>query len=209
VTSTSASPSWQELADNAAACTRCDLYARATQTVFGEGPPGAPIALVGEQPGDQEDKQGHPFVGPAGRILDRALDDSGISRAGVYLTNAVKHFKWTERGKRRIHQRPNATEIRACRFWLEAELAVVKPRVVVLLGAVAGEALFGSRFRVGEHKGKAEEAPPGTWPGLVVSTIHPSAVLRGPDAESRDRAYAGLVEDLTLARDTAARLEAR
>jgi uracil-DNA glycosylase family protein len=209
VTSTSASPSWQELADNAAACTRCDLYARATQTVFGEGPPGAPIALVGEQPGDQEDKQGHPFVGPAGRILDRALDDSGISRAGVYLTNAVKHFKWTERGKRRIHQRPNATEIRACRFWLEAELAVVKPRVVVLLGAVAGEALFGSRFRVGEHKGKAEEAPPGTWPGLVVSTIHPSAVLRGPDAESRDRAYAGLVEDLMLARDTAARLEAR
>jgi uracil-DNA glycosylase len=209
VTSTSASPSWQELADNAAACTRCELYARATQTVFGEGPPGAPIALVGEQPGDQEDKQGHPFVGPAGRILDRALDDSGISRAGVYLTNAVKHFKWTERGKRRIHQRPNATEIRACRFWLEAELAVVKPRVVVLLGAVAGEALFGSRFRVGEHKGKAEEAPPGTWPGLVVSTIHPSAVLRGPDAESRDRAYAGLVEDLMLARDTAARLEAR
>lgn len=205
---TSTSTSWQELANNAATCTRCDLYARATQTVFGEGPPGAPIALVGEQPGDQEDKQGHPFVGPAGRILDRALDDSGITRADVYLTNAVKHFKWTERGKRRIHQRPNGTEIRACRFWLEAELAVVKPRVVVLLGAVAGEAVFGSRFRVGEHKGKAEEASLGTWHGLVVSTIHPSAVLRGPDAESRDRAYAGLVEDLMAARDTAARLEA-
>ncbi len=205
---TSTSTSWQELANNAATCTRCDLYARATQTVFGEGPPGAPIALVGEQPGDQEDKQGHPFVGPAGRILDRALDDSGITRADVYLTNAVKHFKWTERGKRRIHQRPNGTEIRACRFWLEAEFAVVKPRVVVLLGAVAGEAVFGSRFRVGEHKGKAEEASLGTWHGLVVSTIHPSAVLRGPDAESRDRAYAGLVEDLMLARDTAARLEA-
>ena len=142
------------------------------------------------------------------RILDRALDDSGISRADVYLTNAVKHFKWTERGKRRIHQRPNGTEIRACRFWLEAELAAVKPRVVGLLGAVAGEAVFGSRFRVGEHKGKAEEASLGTWQGLVVSTIHPSAVLRGPDAESRDRAYAGLVEDLMVARDTAARLEA-
>ncbi len=205
---TSTSTSWQELANNAATCTRCDLYARATQTVFGEGPPGAPIALVGEQPGDQEDKQGHPFVGPAGRILDRALDDSGITRADVYLTNAVKHFKWTERGKRRIHQRPNGTEIRACRFWLEAELAAVKPRVVGLLGAVAGEAVFGSRFRVGEHKGKAEEASLGTWQGLVVSTIHPSAVLRGPDAESRDRAYAGLVEDLMVARDTAARLEA-
>jgi uracil-DNA glycosylase len=205
---TSTSTSWHELANNAATCTRCDLYARATQTIFGEGPPGAPIALVGEQPGDQEDKQGHPFVGPAGRILDRALDDSGISRADVYLTNAVKHFKWTERGKRRIHQRPNGTEIRACRFWLEAELAVLKPRVVVLLGAVAGEAVFGSRFRVGEHKGKAEEASLGTWHGLVVSTIHPSAVLRGPDAESRDRAYAGLVEDVLVARNTAARLEA-
>ncbi len=208
MTSTSTSTSWQELANNAATCTRCDLYARATQTVFGEGPPGAPIALVGEQPGDQEDKQGHSFVGPAGRILDRALDDSGITRADVYLTNAVKHFKWTERGKRRIHQRPNGTEIRACRFWLEAEFAVVKPRVVVLLGAVAGEAVFGSRFRVGEHKGKAEEASLGTWHGLVVSTIHPSAVLRGPDAESRDRAYAGLVGDLIFARDTAARVEA-
>jgi len=205
---TSTSTSWQELANNAATCTRCDLYARATQTIFGEGPPGAPIALVGEQPGDQEDKQGHPFVGPAGQILDRALDDSGISRADVYLTNAVKHFKWTERGKRRIHQRPNGTEIKACRFWLEAELAVLKPRVVVLLGAVAGEAVFGSRFRVGEHKGKAEEASLGTWHGLVVSTIHPSAVLRGPDAESRDRAYAGLVEDVLVARNTAARLEA-
>jgi len=203
------STSWQELANNAATCTRCDLYARATQTVFGEGPLAAPIALIGEQPGDQEDKQGHPFVGPAGRILDRALDGSGINRADVYLTNAVKHFKWTERGKRRIHQRPNGTEIRTCRFWLEAELAVVKPRVVVLLGAVAGEAVFGSRFRVGEHKGKAEETSLGTWHGLVVSTIHPSAVLRGPDAQSRDRAYAGLVEDLMVARDTAARLEAR
>ena len=200
---------WTELRDDAASCTRCDLYRRATQTVFGEGPVSAGLALVGEQPGDQEDKHGHPFVGPAGRILDRALDEAGIGRTDVYLTNAVKHFKWTERGKRRIHQRPNGTEIRACGFWLDAELGVVRPRVVVLLGAVAGEALFGSRFRVGEHKGKVEDAAFGTWQGLVVSTIHPSAVLRGPDAESRDRAYAGLVSDLALAREALARTGAR
>jgi uracil-DNA glycosylase family protein len=198
-----------ELRDDAASCTRCDLYRRATQTVFGEGPVSAGLALVGEQPGDREDKHGHPFVGPAGRILDRALDEAGIGRTDVYLTNAVKHFKWTERGKRRIHQRPNGTEIRACGFWLDAELGVVRPRVVVLLGAVAGEALFGSRFRVGEHKGKVEDAAFGTWQGLVVSTIHPSAVLRGPDAESRDRAYAGLVSDLALAREALARTGAR
>jgi len=198
-----------ELRDDAASCTRCDLYRRATQTVFGEGPVSAGLALVGEQPGDREDKHGHPFVGPAGRILDRALDEAGIGRTDVYLTNAVKHFKWTERGKRRIHQRPNGTEIRTCGFWLDAELGVVRPRVVVLLGAVAGEALFGSRFRVGEHKGKVEDAAFGTWQGLVVSTIHPSAVLRGPDAESRDRAYAGLVSDLALAREALARTGAR
>jgi uracil-DNA glycosylase len=193
--------SLEELRADAANCTRCDLYARATQTVFGEGKPGALIALVGEQPGDQEDKQGHPFVGPAGRILDRALDEAGIDRSAVYVTNAVKHFKWTARGKRRIHQRPSVTEIRACGHWLEEELGVVRPRLVVLLGAVAGQALFGSRFRVGEHKGKAEEAKLGSWQGLTVTTIHPSAVLRGPDAESRDRAYAGLVEDLVVARE--------
>jgi len=191
---------WQELREEAARCTRCDLYQRATQTVFGEGKAGASIMLLGEQPGDQEDKQGHPFVGPAGRILDRALDEAGIDRADVYVTNAVKHFKWTERGKRRIHQRPNGSEIRACGYWLDAELGVVLPRLVVLLGAVAGEAMFGSRYRVGEHKGKAEEASFGSWHGIVVGTIHPSAVLRGPDQESRDRAYAGLVADLVMAR---------
>ena len=196
--------SWQELADSAATCTRCDLYERATGTVFGEGPADAAMVLVGEQPGDQEDKHGRPFVGPAGRVLDRALADSGIGRQDVYLTNAVKHFKWTERGNRRIHQRPNATEIRACTYWLDAELGVVRPRLVVLLGAVAGEAMFGPRFRVGEHKGKVEDASLGPWHGLVVSTIHPSAVLRGPDPESRDRAYAGLVEDLVVAREAAA-----
>jgi uracil-DNA glycosylase len=196
--------SWQELRDEAASCTRCDLYQRATQTVFGEGRAGALIMLIGEQPGDQEDKQGHPFVGPAGRILDRALEEAGISRADVYVTNAVKHFKWTERGKRRIHQRPNGGEIRACRFWLEAELGRVRPRLAVLLGAVAGEAVFGSRYRVGEHKGQAEEASLGSWRGLVVGTIHPSAVLRAPDSEGRDLAYAGLVGDLVEAREAVA-----
>ena len=196
--------SWQQLRDEAASCTRCDLYQRATQTVFGEGQTAASIALVGEQPGDQEDKRGHPFVGPAGRILDRALDEAGINRDDLYVTNAVKHFKWTERGKRRIHQRPNGSEIRACRFWLDRELGTVRPRLVVLLGAVAGEAMFGSRYRVGEHKGTADDASLGSWRGLVVGTIHPSAVLRGPDQADRDRAYAGLVADLVVAREAVA-----
>lgn len=131
------------------------------------------------------------------------MEEGGISRPDVYVTNAVKHFKWTARGKRRIHQRPNSTEIKACEFWLEAELGVVRPGLVVLLGAVAGEAMFGSRFRVGEHKGKVEDASLGSWHGLVVATIHPSAVLRGVDTESRDRAYAGLVQDLVVAREAA------
>jgi DNA polymerase len=193
----------QELAAEAARCTRCSLYERATRTVFGEGSPAARIMLIGEQPGDQEDKQGHPFVGPAGHLLDRALADSGISRADTYVTNAVKHFKWQPRGKRRISQRPNGSEIRACRPWLDAELEVVNPRLVVLLGAVAGESLFGSRFRVGEHKGEPREASAGPWQGLVVATIHPSAVLRAPGGESRDRAYQGMVADLTAARKAA------
>ena len=195
---------WAELAESAASCTRCDLYKRATATVFGEGSHAAAMVLVGEQPGDQEDKQGRPFVGPAGRVLDRALGEARIERADVYLTNAVKHFKWTERGKRRLHQRPNAGEIRACAFWLEAELGAIRPRLVVLLGAVAGEAVFGSRFRVGEHKGKVEEAAFGPWQGLVLSTIHPSAVLRGPDPQARESSFAGLVSDLVVARQTAA-----
>jgi uracil-DNA glycosylase len=191
---------WEELAQSAASCTRCDLYERATATVFGEGPTTAAMVLVGEQPGDQEDKQGRPFVGPAGRVLDRALREAGIDRAQVYLTNAVKHFKWTERGQRRIHQRPNTTEIKACGFWLDAELGLIRPRLVVLLGAVAGEAVFGSRFRVRDHQGKVEEASFGGWRGLIVSTIHPSAVLRGDDPEARDRLYVGLVADLVTAR---------
>jgi DNA polymerase len=192
---------WQELAESAASCTRCDLYKRATATVFGAGKTDAAMVLLGEEPGDQEDKQGRPFVGPAGRVLDRALGEAGIDRAEVYLTNAVKHFKWTERGKRRIHQRPNRTEIKACGFWLDAELGVIRPRLLVLLGAVAGEAVFGPGFRVGDHKGKVEEAAVGDWRGLVVSTIHPSAVLRGDDPEARERSFAGLAADLVTARE--------
>jgi uracil-DNA glycosylase family protein len=191
------------LADAAASCTRCDLYQRATQTVFGEGPPDAALFLVGETPGDQEDKQGKPFTGPAGRVLDRALRDSGIARAEVYLTNAVKHFRWTARGKRRIHERPNGTEIKACRPWLEDELRLVRPRLVVLLGAVAGESVFGASFRVGAHKGEVADATIGGWHGGVLGTIHPSAVLRGPDPAARDAAYKGLVADLVTARETA------
>ena len=150
--------SWQELRDEAAQCTRCDLHRRATQTVFGEGRTGVSIALVGEQPGDQEDKQGHPFVGPAGRILDRALDEAGIDRDDVYVTNAVKHFKWVagERGKPRIHKKPNAVEIRACRPWLEAEIAAVAPRLIVCLGATAAQSLLGRDFRVTQQRGRPE-----------------------------------------------------
>jgi uracil-DNA glycosylase len=197
--------SLRELAEEAVSCTRCELYRRATATVFGEGRSRAALALVGEQPGDAEDKQGRPFVGPAGKLLDRALHDSGIRREDAYVTNAVKHFKWEPRGKRRIHQRPSGSEIKACRYWLEAELGAIGPRVVVALGATAGVSLFGSRFRVGEHRGQVEEAEVGPWKGLVVSTIHPSAVLRAPDPAARESAYGGLVADLTLAGQAAAR----
>jgi uracil-DNA glycosylase family protein len=199
------SASLTTIAKDAAGCTRCGLYQHATQTVFGEGPLDAAIVMVGEQPGDQEDKQGHPFVGPAGRVLDRALADSGLDRAGLYLTNAVKHFKHTDRGKRRIHARPDTTEIRACRPWLDDELRVIQPRLVVLLGAVAGESMFGTRYRVGAHKGEVVDAALGDWRGLAVGTIHPSAVLRGPDPAARDTAYAGLVADLVTARDAVGR----
>jgi len=189
----------RELAEEAARCTRCDLYRRATATVFGEGPAGAGLMLVGETPGDVEDKQGKPFVGPAGRLLDRALHDSGINRQQAYLTNAVKHFKWEQSGKRRLHKPPNRTEIVACRSWLEAELVLVGPAVVVSLGAIAGSALAGPGFRVTDHRGKTEQIDVGSWHGLMVSTIHPSAVLRSRDRAARDEAYAGLVGDLRTA----------
>ena len=193
----------RQLRDSAAGCTGCQLYERATRTVFGDGNASATIVIVGEQPDDEDDKAGRPFCGRAGRVLDRALARSGISRPDIYLTNAVKHFKWQEHGGRRVHQRPGGGEIRACRPWLEAELEAIGPRVVVLLGAVAGESLFGPHFRVGEYKGTPRAAAAGGWRGLAVGTIHPSAVLRGPDTDSQDRAYAGLVADLVAAREAA------
>ena len=174
-------------------CEGCPLYANATQAVFGEGLLTAKVMLVGEQPGDQEDKVGAPFVGPAGRVLDEALEQAGIDRATVYVTNAVKHFKWKARGKRRIHDKPNWSEQTACRPWLEAELQLVKPRALVLLGATAAQSLLGKDFRVTKHRGEPLDSD---LAELVTATIHPSAVLRG---ENRDELLAGLVDDLRLA----------
>jgi DNA polymerase len=179
----------------AAHCTACPLYARATQTVFGEGPAPAPLMLIGETPGDREDLAGRPFVGPAGRLLDQSLEEAGIERAKAYVTNAVKHFKWEPRGKRRLHKKPNAMEIRACKPWVEAEIAVVKPRVLVLLGATAAQALLGPAFRVTQSRGqliKSDLAP------YVVATVHPSSLLRG-DEESRHREIKRFVDDLRVA----------
>jgi DNA polymerase len=177
-------------------CTACHLYKRATQTVFGEGPKKAPIMLVGEQPGDYEDVAGKPFVGPAGKIMDRALEEAGIDRKGVYVTNAVKHFKWEPRGKRRIHQKPNSREVAACRPWLEAELRVVSPKLLVVLGSTAGQAIFGPSFRVTRERGKVLSSK---FASNVVATVHPSSLLRQPDKESRERAYKNFVADLRVA----------
>jgi DNA polymerase len=185
----------ERLAADAAGCQACDLWRNATQTVFGRGPVDARLFLVGEQPGDQEDKAGEPFVGPAGRILDKALAEVGLRREDVYLTNAVKHFKWTARGKRRIHQRPSAREVAACRPWLDAELAAVDPAVVIALGATAGQALFGSSFRVGASRGKVLDLDGRP----VIATIHPSAVLRVQEPGDRGEQLAGLVADLRRA----------
>jgi DNA polymerase len=181
------------LRKEAATCTRCPLYENATQTVFGEGETGG-LMLVGEQPGDVEDRRGRPFVGPAGTLLRELLGEVGIAGDGLYLTNAVKHFKWRPSGKRRIHDKPNASEIRACGHWLELELAVVEPELVVCLGATAAQALFGRSARVGALRGSVHSIPP-ALPALV--TIHPSAVLRAGDARAERRAE--LLEDLTLA----------
>lgn len=182
--------SWQKLRDEAAQCTRCDLYRRATQTVFGEGRPGAPLMLVGEQPGDREDLEGRPFVGPAGRLLDHALEEAGIDRSKVYLTSVVKHFKWKPQGKRRIHQKPNWREIAACRPWLDAELAVLKPRVLVCLGATAAQALLGRDFRVSRQRGELVDSP---LAPKTIATVHPSSILR---AEDRDVQFREFVRDL-------------
>jgi uracil-DNA glycosylase len=183
-------PSLESLREAAAVCRGCELWRSATQTVFGEGLVGASVLFVGEQPGDQEDQQGRPFVGPAGRLFDQALEDVGIDRAQIYVTNAVKHFKWQPRGKRRIHQKPTWAEMTACKPWLEAELEVVQPRVLVALGATAGQALFGRQFRVTKQRGELIDSP---LADSVLATIHPSAILR---AEDRDREYAGFVADL-------------
>ena len=176
-----------------AACTRCPLYRNATQVVPGEGPSHAQVMLVGEQPGDQEDRQGHPFVGPAGRILDRAIVDAGIERKQVFITNAVKHFKFELRGKRRLHKRPSASEIDACRWWLERERAIVRPRVVVALGATAARGVLGRAVTIASVRG---EVLPGGGDSRVIVTIHPSYVLRQPDDESKEREYKGFVADL-------------
>jgi len=188
--------SWSALREAARECTACHLYKRATQTVFGEGPKRAPIMLVGEQPGDYEDLAGKPFVGPAGQIMDRALEEEGIDRQEVYVTNAVKHFKWEPRGKRRIHQKPNAREIAACRPWLEAELRFVKPKLVVLLGATAAQTIFGSSFRVTRERGKVLSSK---FAPKVVATVHPSSLLRQSDEASREREYRNFVADLRVA----------
>jgi DNA polymerase len=180
----------------AAHCTACHLYKRATQTVFGEGLKRAVMMLVGEQPGDYEDVAGKPFVGPAGKIMDRALEEAGIDRSQVYVTNAVKHFKWEPRGKRRIHQKPNSLEIAACRPWLEAELRLVRPRLVLAMGATASQSIFGPAFRVTRERGKvlsSKLAP------RVLATVHPSSLLRQPDEESREREYKRFVLDLRAA----------
>jgi DNA polymerase len=176
-------------------CQACDLWKNATQTVFGEGAQKATIMLIGEQPGDQEDRVGRPFVGPAGRILDQALAEAGIDREAVYVTNVVKHFRWTaaERGKRRIHKKPRASEIQACRPWLDAEFNVVKPKVVVCLGASAAQALLGKDFRVTRDRGKAIKS---SLPALLVATVHPSSILRAQDEASREIQMKGLVDDL-------------
>jgi DNA polymerase len=181
------------LHDAALGCKACDLWKRGTQTVFGEGPSEARAMLVGEQPGNEEDLAGHPFVGPAGRLLDQALEAAGIDRSEAYVTNVVKHFKWEPRGKRRIHAKPNSVEIAACRPWLEAELEMVKPRVLVCLGATAAQALLGRQFRVTQHRGEFMESP---LAPLVTATVHPSAILRAPDSETRHAEMARFIEDL-------------
>jgi uracil-DNA glycosylase family protein len=185
-------PSLPKLREAAAGCTACPLHETGTQTVFGEGTSKAEAVFVGEQPGDQEDLQGKPFVGPAGKLFDKALEDAGIDRSQVYVTNVVKHFKWQARGKRRIHQKPNWSEIAACRPWLEAELEVIQPRVLVCLGATAAQALLGRDFRVSRQRGELVESE---LAENVIATVHPSSILRADD-DTRDREYRELVRDL-------------
>lgn len=191
-----ASRSLATLRKAANGCRGCDLYKRATQAVFGAGSKGARLLLVGEQPGDREDVEGKPFVGPAGTLLTKALADAALDPAETYITNAVKHFSWEPRGKRRIHKKPRASEIHACRPWLEAELEAVRPELVVCLGATAAQAVLGPSFRLTAHRGAIQQS---VWAGAVLATIHPSAVLRAPDREGRRAAYESFVADLRVA----------
>jgi uracil-DNA glycosylase len=188
-----ATRSLKRLREAAADCRGCDLYKRATQTVFGEGPARANVMFVGEEPGDSEDKQGHPFVGPAGTLLRSAMVKAGLDPDGVYLTNAVKHFKFVERGKRRIHQKPKVVEVRACLPWLAAEINVVRPKIVVALGATAAQALLGSSFRLTQHRGTVFESD---LAPSVVATVHPSVILRAPDSAARRREMTLFLADL-------------
>ena len=189
-------PTLPRLRDAAAGCKGCHLWERGTQTVFGEGAASSTVMLVGEQPGDQEDLAGRPFVGPAGRLLDEALEQAGIDRRAAYVTNVVKHFKWEPRGKRRIHAKPSWTEMVACRPWLDAELAVVAPRVLVCLGATAAQSLLGRDFRVSRQRGELVESP---LAPCVLATVHPSSILRQRDEASRHAEMAAFVEDLKIA----------
>lgn len=175
-------------------CRGCDLYKNATQAVFGEGRVGAEVMLAGEQPGDQEDLQGRPFVGPAGKVLDKALEAAGIDRDDVYVTNAVKHFKWEPRGKRRIHKKPSGMQIAACRPWFDAEVEAVRPQVIVAMGATAAQALLGPKFKVTQERGKVIST--GGIP--IVATVHPSSILRAPDSESRHAEMARFIDDLRV-----------
>jgi len=177
----------------AQSCQACDLYRHATQAVFGAGPSRAAIVFIGEQPGNDEDLQGLPFVGPAGKLFDRALVEAGIDRADVYVTNVVKHFKFEERGKRRIHKKPNASEITACEPWLEAEISAIRPKIIVCLGATAAQAVLGGDYRLTKERGTFT---PHDWAPQVTATVHPSAILRAPDPERRSQMYADFVTDL-------------
>jgi DNA polymerase len=191
-------PTLPRLREAVQRCRACELWEPATQAVLGEGPAGARAVLVGEVPGDREDIEGAPFVGPAGRVLDRALEDARIERSDVYLTNAVKHFRYRLRGKRRIHQRPEAAHIAACRPWIEAEIHVVKPQVLVCLGAVAAQSLLGRDVRVTRDRGTRIESPLAAW---VTVTVHPSSILRARDEDERHTAYAAFVRDLGSVRE--------
>ncbi len=191
-------PTLAGLQEAAANCKACDLWENATQTVFGEGKRRAKVLFIGEQPGNDEDLQGRPFVGPAGRLLDQALEQTGIDRRQTYVTNVVKHFKWEPRGKRRIHKKPNSTEIEACKPWLEAEIAAVKPRVIVCLGATAAQTLLGKEFRVSRQRGQPIPSP---LAHTVIATVHPSSILRAPDEQTRRSEMQRFIDDLKIVAD--------